>query len=151
MLNMFLRASAFNSDISKWNVSNVTNMLNMFNGASKFNSDISKWDTSKVTNMTSMFNGASKFNCNLGAWDITNIINITTVVDTATIISGMTNMLDSSGLSKDNFSLTLIGWSRIEWTVPGRTFGAIGLSLNNIGEAAKNTLVNTKGWTINLV
>jgi hypothetical protein len=35
----------FNDDISKWDVSNVTNMTNMFREAS-FNGDISGWNVS---------------------------------------------------------------------------------------------------------
>ena len=38
-------------DISRWDVSNVTNMHNMFSYAKSFNGDISNWDVSKVTNM----------------------------------------------------------------------------------------------------
>jgi surface protein len=50
----------FNGNISKWDVSNVTDMSFMF-ARSKFNGDISKWDVSNVRNMSSMFHFA-KFN-----------------------------------------------------------------------------------------
>ena len=46
-------------DISRWNVSSVTNMSNMFNGATSFDQDISGWDVSAVTDITRMFNGVS--------------------------------------------------------------------------------------------
>ena len=39
-------------DISKWNVSNVTNMSGLFEG-SNFNGDISEWDYN-VTNMSGL-------------------------------------------------------------------------------------------------
>ena len=52
-MNLFY-GSVFNQDISKWDVSNVTNMISMFHG-SVFNSDISKWDVSNVRNMKAMF------------------------------------------------------------------------------------------------
>ena len=48
------RYSKFNGDISKWDVSNVTNMGSMFFD-SEFNGDISKWDVSKVTNNVHIF------------------------------------------------------------------------------------------------
>ena len=35
--------SQFDGNISKWDVSNVTEMENMFGGSSKFNGDISNW------------------------------------------------------------------------------------------------------------
>jgi surface protein len=47
--------SKFNSDISKWDISNVEEMWGMFCG-SKFNQDLSKWDISNVENMSGMFN-----------------------------------------------------------------------------------------------
>merc|ERR1712032_883597 len=52
METMFTYASAFNGDISKWDVSKVTHMVEMFTNAKSFNSDVSKWDVSKVTDMT---------------------------------------------------------------------------------------------------
>ena len=58
MDGMFI-SSQFNGDISKWNVSKVTNMSNMFR-YSKFNGDISQWDVSKVTNMDNMFKGGDE-------------------------------------------------------------------------------------------
>lgn len=47
-------------DLSKWNVSRVTNMSYMFAGMGYFSTtfslgDLSKWNVSNVTNMTSMF------------------------------------------------------------------------------------------------
>ena len=56
---MFHGADAFNSDISSWDVSNVTNMSWMFNGAGAFNQDLSSWDVSNVNGMSSMFFGVN--------------------------------------------------------------------------------------------
>ena len=50
------------TNISNWDVSNITNMSYMFYGSSEFNGDISKWNVSNVTDMSYMFNGASAFN-----------------------------------------------------------------------------------------
>ena len=76
MNNMFI-SSDFNGDISKWDVSNVTQMSNMFKGTTKFNGDIRSWDVSKVTDMNSMFQNAAAFNQNIGGWDVSKVINMT--------------------------------------------------------------------------
>ena len=51
MFYMFSRASAFNGNLSGWNVSSVTDMSSMFDGASSFNGNLSGWDVSSVTDM----------------------------------------------------------------------------------------------------
>lgn len=45
---MFSCCEDFNGDLSKWNVSNVTDMTNTFYGCKAFNGDLSKWDVSNV-------------------------------------------------------------------------------------------------------
>merc|ERR1719353_1634699 len=67
---MFHSANSFNSDLSKWDVSRVTDMTTMFRNARSFNRDISKWDVSSVSNMDSMFRGAILFTRKLcgAAW-----------------------------------------------------------------------------------
>ena len=77
----------FNADISKWNVSNVTNMHGMFRGnlfgirardfsvMQTFNRDISKWDVSNVTDMGYMFT-YSQFNGDISKWNVSNVKNM---------------------------------------------------------------------------
>ena len=45
-----VNASNFNDNISKWNVSNVTNMSFLFENAYSFNQPIGNWNVSKVYN-----------------------------------------------------------------------------------------------------
>ncbi len=73
MSNMFNR-SAFNQDISKWNVSRVTNMVNMFE-STPFNQDISKWNVSNVTNMNDMF-ASTPFNQDISEWDVSSVTSM---------------------------------------------------------------------------
>jgi surface protein len=40
----------------------------MFGGATSFNSDISNWNIAQVTDMTQMFKTATRFNQNLCPW-----------------------------------------------------------------------------------
>ena len=51
---MFYNCPKFNSDLSRWNVSNVMNMSNMFDGCTRFNCDLSGWDTSSAVYMDDM-------------------------------------------------------------------------------------------------
>ena len=72
---MFMKATSFKGDISKWTVSSVTDMGSMFFGATAFNSDISKWDVSNVKDMSNMFDGATSFTRTLcGAWKVSTAI-----------------------------------------------------------------------------
>jgi len=65
-----LYAERFNGDISKWDVSRVTNMLGMFAYAKKFNGDISKWSVSRVTTFEDMFHSTELFNADISKWDV---------------------------------------------------------------------------------
>jgi surface protein len=76
MYGMFYGASSFNSNISKWDVSSVTDMYGMFYGAASFNSDISRWDVSSVTNMYIMFNGAASFNSDVSNWNLGHVTDM---------------------------------------------------------------------------
>ena len=68
--------SSFNQPIGDWNVSNVTEMEQMFYNCSEFNQDISNWDVSNVTNMSAMFLRAYAFNQPIGNWDVSNVTNM---------------------------------------------------------------------------
>eukprot|EP00978_Attheya_sp_CCMP212_P048200 scaffold484714_cov98-Attheya_sp.AAC.1 len=68
MSETFRGASAFNQDLSTWDLSSVTDMQWMFEAASAFNQDLSAWNVSSVTTMVYMFLGASAFNQNLCTW-----------------------------------------------------------------------------------
>lgn len=75
----------FDSDISSWDVSSVTDMAYMFRGASSFNSNLAFWNVSFVTDMSHMFDSAISFNQNLCRWG---------------------ELLDSSVLVEDAFEFT---------------------------------------------
>jgi len=64
-----------NINISKWNVSKVTDMTGMFMGCRYFNCDLSEWDVKNVKNMSDMFNHCYVFNSEL-PWNTYSLENI---------------------------------------------------------------------------
>ena len=88
MSNMFSSASAFNGDISSWNVGSVTDMGNMFSGASTFNGDISNWNVSNVKDMSGMFIFAEVFNGDISNWDVSSVTNMHSMFNQAPAFNG---------------------------------------------------------------
>jgi len=86
MSGMFGGATSFAGDISGWDVSNVTDMSSLFSNASSFNSDLSNWDVSHVITMFNMFSGATSFNSDLSSWDISHVINMSYMLMTCNLI-----------------------------------------------------------------
>jgi surface protein len=133
--------SKFNSDISGWDVSNITNMKLLFAGADAFNQDISVWNVGSVTTMESMFSQATSFDQNLGAWDIRKVVTF----DGESEGSGF---MDGTPLSTVNYDSTLLGWADKLSVSTERTV--------SFGEAQRSILSNQAyeklvelGWTFN--
>jgi surface protein len=74
-LAWMFRGSQFNGDISKWDVSNVTNTEGMFTDSKFNNSSLNTWDVSSVTDMYAMF-GYSQFNGDISQWDVSSVTNM---------------------------------------------------------------------------
>ncbi|PHN95553.1 hypothetical protein CSC80_09575 [Maribacter sp. 6B07] len=83
MSDMFYNASAFNQDISGWDVGNVTDMSYMFYN-SNFNQDIGDWDVGNVTDMAGMFALAIAFNQDIGKWNVSNVTDMAEMFSSAT-------------------------------------------------------------------
>jgi len=84
----------------------------------------------------------------LGSWSINNVTT-------------MTGLFDSSGMSTENYSRTLIGWANSHFAGNARnnvTLGATGITYNstayttgnqfNDGVSARAYLVGTADWNI---
>jgi surface protein len=96
--------SKFNGDISKWNVSNVTDMSYMFK-KSQFIGDISKWNVSNVTNMDNMF-CYSQFIGDISNWNVSKVADMDNMFDYSKF-KGDIHKWDISNLtSKSNYSVT---------------------------------------------
>ncbi|MDB2491103.1 BspA family leucine-rich repeat surface protein [Flavobacteriaceae bacterium] len=73
MSKLFDGKTAFNQDISNWDVSNVNNMNGMFRNAQSFNQPIDIWNVSNVTQMEEMFSGSYSFNQPIGSWNVSKV------------------------------------------------------------------------------
>ena len=110
---------------------------NMFSGCTSVSNipNIESWNTSNIGNMASTFENATSFNQDLGSWALHPSAN-------------MDFMLSNSGLDCFNYASTLAGWAANNPTITNRTLGATGLNFAQFGNQARNTLINSRGWTI---
>ncbi len=136
---IFKEAVKFNQPLNDWNISGVNDLSQVFNGAEKFNQPLDKWDVSNVSDFSVVFSQATSFNQSLGDWDISNATN-------------MALMLRNSGLSKENYDQTLIGWAHLEaeeTKIPTDLFLNADNLIYCLGIDARNTLTSAPyNWTI---
>ena len=133
MSNAFNGIFFFNSDISRWNTSNVTNMEGMFYYATSFDQPLNTntvtshpylatpytaWDVSGVQNMFNMFSVAIKFNQPLTNWNVSNVTNMINMFGGASAfnqplndwnVSNVTNM-SSMFIDATSFNQPLFHW-----------------------------------------
>ena len=86
MSNLFENTS-FNSDISLWNTSNVTNMYKTFSGANEFNQSLNNWDTSNVIILSSCFKDAIKFNQPIDNWDLSKTKYVNSMFENCSVFN----------------------------------------------------------------
>ena len=131
------RNSSVIVDVSGWDTSNISNMGFVFEGTNLSSYGIGNWNTSNVTTMIFMLRNADLFNESLSSWDISNVTNFTSFMN------------GSDGMSTANYDATLISWAnqtpQLNITID---FGGSQYTLGGAAEAARNTLINTYGWTI---
>jgi len=100
---VFNNFTTFNSDISGWDVSNVTGMGSMFNNTT-FNSGINDWGVSSVTNMTLMF-WESNYNQPLNNWDVSRVSDMSYMFSGATtFFQDLSGWTVNTVINCDNFS-----------------------------------------------
>ncbi|UJH66977.1 BspA family leucine-rich repeat surface protein [Allomuricauda sp. SCSIO 65647] len=134
MNGLFVSTTMFNQDINNWDVSSVTDMGNMFL-ASNFNRDIGDWQVSNVTNMAEMFKDDEFFDQSLANWNVTSV-------------TSMVEMFLDAGLSTANYDATLIGWAAIPVLQSNVVFDMANSTYCD-GAAARQTIIDNFGWTIN--
>ncbi|WP_075344006.1 BspA family leucine-rich repeat surface protein [Tenacibaculum agarivorans] len=140
---MFYQNTVFNQPIGSWTFNNLTKCEGVFWEATSFNQDLSNWDVSKVTIFNLMFSGATSFDQSLASWDIG-------AAQGAGLL-GMGQMFENSSLGPDNYYATLSGWATLdpgETQVPRDITFDGGNSTYCIGASLKQSLINNFKWII---
>jgi Mycoplasma protein of unknown function, DUF285 len=77
MYGLFFDAYLFNANLSRWDVSRVTDSGAMFSGAASFKGDgRPEWNTSQIVAMASMFELATSLDVNyLSKWDTSKVVD----------------------------------------------------------------------------
>ena len=144
MVLMFGFCSGLTSaDLSSLNTSIVTSMAYMFFGCSGLtNLNLSSFNTSNVTNMAVMLNGCSGLTNLAGAENF-----IITGLNATNSLNGFFSVGKMTTAQYDNL---LIKWEVQAVGIPAMTtsFGASILTLDGTAAAAKQSLINTYGWTV---
>jgi len=140
MANLFEGKGTFNSNISTWDVSNVTTMQLMFSGAEAYNQPINSWNVEKVVNMENMFATANAFQQPLNLWNLNALL-------TAAFFMGQTGA--ASAITYNLLDTLYNGWVVDFAALQSGVVISFGDSkFTAAGQAAKNILVNSKGWVI---
>ena len=125
-------------NVENWDMSNLTTLRSMFYSCRELETaDVTNWNISNVISLDQTFRFCDKFDYSLANWDINQVTNF----------NGLMN--GAPGLSTPNYDATLISWAAQNPSLnESPHFGGSKYTLGGAGETARNTLINTYGWTI---
>ena len=144
MSNMFRDCTSLTSlDLSLFDTSRVTNMSTMFFNCTVLTSlDVSSFDTSSVNNMFNTFKNCNALTSIVGVedWDITGL-NST---------GDLTSFITGGKMTTAQYDNLLVKWEAQASGIPAMTasFGASILTSGGTADTAKQSLINTHGWTV---
>ena len=144
-------AAITSMDITRWDVSSMTNIGFFFNGCTNLSDfDASGWDVGNVTNTNGLFKNCEKMDFSLADW------NLSSMEQTADGGKGLKNLFTDQpgskvvGISTANYDATLIGWAANPLT-PNNLNPDMGDSkyteTNTLVSSSRSSLLQ-RGWTI---
>lgn len=145
-LTGMFQSTLFNKDIGIWNVSSVENMKQLFY-ETPFNQDIGSWVVSSVTDMTNMFYKNTAFNQDIGSWDVSSVVSMNAMFyqtpfnqDISTWVTSA--LEDMTVMFKLNtaFNQEIGGWDVTSVT-----------AMSSLFEGATAFNGDISGWTISVV
>jgi hypothetical protein len=108
---MFFRSDGNFTGVAAWDVTKIASAAGLFNNCTLYNEDIGNLNWASLTNATDMFRGATTFNQSLANWKFNTMLPQNGHIVVNGIFTG-------SGLSQDNYNLTLIGWNEYATSNP---------------------------------
>ncbi|MDH7911339.1 BspA family leucine-rich repeat surface protein [Winogradskyella sp. SYSU M77433] len=158
MRGMFQYSQSFNQPLNDWDVSSVNFMYSMFWSSDSFNQPLDNWDVSNVTDMGGMFALTESFNQPLNNWDVSSVVFMDYMFDFADVfnqpldnwnvenVTTMERMFTGLTLSTEYYDATLNSWANQSLQSNVEFHGGNSNYCNS--ETARNTLIDTYGWTI---
>ena len=152
-------------NLSNWNMPNLTTIRTMFGSNTLLTElNITGWSTPSLVEMRFFCNQASSLTDIVGI-EYLNTSSVTTMerafiqntkLDISLATFSMSNVTDLRDIFRDtnaisvaNYDATLISWSNQVLKPNEQTnFGTAKYTLGGAAEAARNTIINTYGWTI---
>ena len=150
---MFFSASEFNSDINRWDTSDVVRMVSVFAYTDKFNSPLNNWNTSNVINMGIMFRHTGRFNQPIGNWDTSKVRDMNYMFEQASVFNQPLHTWNTSELEDASymfygayqFNQSLVNWD-VTKLAKSRWYTQM-LYQTGISRANWNDMINNNaGW-----
>ena len=126
------------SEVSSWNISNLTSLKGMFNQATGFNIDIGSWNTSQITDMSSMFAGATSFNRDISSWSLAGLNSS----------SSLNSFMSNVTLSNSNYDNILINWNNNKNSYRNDLSVNFGFSKYTSSASGARSALISYGWVI---
>ena len=148
MTAMFFAATAFNGNLSSWNVSSVTDMSSMFADAAAFNGPIDDWNVSSVTDMSGMFRNATAFNGPIDDWNVSSVTDMSGMFRNATAFNGPIDDWNVSSVTTMNsmfFGASVFNANLSAWNVSSVT------DMYGMFEDASVFNANLSAWNVSSV
>jgi Mycoplasma protein of unknown function, DUF285 len=115
--------TAFNDDISSWDMSSATSMRSMFENATAFNQPLATWDVSHVQDMSYLFAGALSFNQNLHTWNVRRVQDVSHAFDGATLLESHEHDIFDAWAHQSNQTSLLLGREQEDNNQAAEQFG----------------------------
>lgn len=122
--NFFAYCTNFNSDISHWDVSTVTDFASLFYLCENFNQPLNSWDMSSAQQISNMFYECNAFNQDLNNWNTSSVTAMSGVFNNADAFNGDVSTWNTSNVTGSLFSLfsrTSFNGDLSNWDVSGVT------------------------------